>query len=244
MMKRLLVTFVAIAAAACAANRNNGKNPYERPPFYAQFLNTGSTLDARIQETLNGLRANPHSAVLHNDLGSLLVQKGFPKDAEREFERAIDGDSRFYPAWYNLGLVRASQGDHSGASRAFRKTVRLRKGHGPALFQLGLMAEKRGNSSDAIAYYAKAFRHNRELLDVRHNPRLIDSKLIPLALLENYNRDHVRQAASFLSAPSDYVQPEPERAASPQAAPQNILTPSAPATEAGTQTPPPPVTHT
>ena len=237
-MKRLLITLVAIAAAACAT-RNNGQNPYEKPPFYAQFLNTGSTLDARIQETLAGLRANPNAAVLHNDLGSLLVQKGFPKDGEREFERAIDADSRFYPAWYNLGLVRASQNDHSGASRAFRKTVRLRKGHGPALFQLGLMAEKRGDPADAVAYYAKAFRHNRELLDVRHNPRLIDSKLIPLALLENYHRDHARQAASFLAAPSDYVQPEPERAPSPQAAPQNILTPTAPATEQGTQTPPP-----
>ncbi|HVS32926.1 MAG TPA: tetratricopeptide repeat protein [Thermoanaerobaculia bacterium] len=242
-MKRLLILAVAITAAACAMNRNG--NPYEKPPFYAQFLNTGSVLDARIQYTLRGLQADPESSVLHNELGALLVQKGFPKDAEREFERAINNDSRFYPAWYNLGLVRAANGNHVGARRAFHRTVRLRKGHGPALFQLGLMAEKSGDNQSAIAYYAKAFRHNRELLDVKHNPRLLDSKLVPFALLANYERRHAAESADFKGAPIDYVQPRQDReAASPQAAPASIVTPVAPATDPGTQTPPPAVTNT
>ena len=242
-MKRLLILAVAIAATACAANRNG--NPYEEPPFYAQFLNTGSNLDARIQRTLEGLKADPESSVLHNELGALLVQKGFPKDAEREFERAINNDGDFYPAWYNLGLVRAANGNHSGARRAFHRTVRLRKGHGPALFQLGLMAEHAGDHQDAVAYYAKAFRHNRELLDVKHNPRLLDSKLVHLALLENYGRQHAADSADFKAAPADYVQRREEReAASPESSPANIVTPTAPATDPGTQTPPPPVTNT
>lgn len=243
-MKRLGLFIAAITLAACAANRSN-TNPYEKAPFYAQFLNTGSTLDSRIQAALAGLRANPNSAVLHNELGSLLVQKQFPKDAAREFERAINADSNFYPAWYNLGLVRASLGDRLGARRAFHRTVRIRKGHGPALFELGLMAEAKGDNEEAIEYYAKAFRHNRELLDVRMNPRILDTKLVGLTLLRNYDIDKARISASYAPAPSGYVQPaEREKAASPQAAPQNIVTPSAPATDPGTQTPPPPPTST
>jgi tetratricopeptide (TPR) repeat protein len=234
-MKRLGLFIAAIALAACSMNRND--NPYEKPLFYEQFLNTGTSLDAQIQQTLLNLRDNPNSAVLHNQLGTLLVQKQFPKDAAREFERAIDADSDFYPAWYNLGLVRASLGDRLGASRAFHRTVRVRKGHGPALFELGLMAEKNGDREDAIAYYAKAFKHNRELLDVRHNPRILDTKLVPNALIANYATDKARLSASFATAPAGYVQPHPE-APSKQAAPQNIVTPSAPATEQGTQTPP------
>lgn len=236
-MKRLLVLAAAVAIAACA--HNNNTNPYTKTQFYEQFLNTGSKLDARIRETLSALKTEPRSAALHNDLGALLVQKQFPKDAEREFERAIDADSHFYPAWYNLGLVRAAQGNNLGASRAFHRTVRLRKGHGPALFELGLMAEKRGNRIDAIDYYARAFRHNRELLDVRVNPRLLDSKLVDMALLHNYEREKARISASFAPAPGDYVQPTPTTlpAPSPQPAPQNIITPAPPATEPATQTP-------
>ncbi|MGZ8710496.1 MAG: tetratricopeptide repeat protein, partial [Thermoanaerobaculia bacterium] len=212
-------------------------SPYE-DPFYAQFLNTGSQLDARITQTLAALRENSDSAVLHNELGSLLVQKDFPKDAAREFERAVNADSSFYPAWYNLGLVRAAMGDESGARRAFKRTVHYRKGHGPALFELGLMAEKAGDHGDAVDLYAKALRHNPELLDVRSNPRVLDSRLMHRALIEKYQRQHFRDSASFQAAPSGYVPPERD-APSNQPAAEDIVTPAAPVTDPGTQTPPP-----
>lgn len=234
-MKRTLLTVAALLLAGCASLQD--KNPYE-DPFYAQFLNTGSQLDARITQTLAALRENPDSPVLHNELGALLVQKDFPKDAAREFERAVNLDSSFYPAWYNLGLVRASQGDEAGARRAFRRTVNYRKGHGPALFELGLMAEKGGDFSDAVDYYAKALRHNPELLDVRYNPRILDSKLMHRALIEKYPRSHARDSASFQHAPAGYVEPERD-AASRQPKAEEIVTPAPPVTDPGTQTPPP-----
>jgi Tfp pilus assembly protein PilF len=235
-MKRILLTVVALSLAACSTLQDD-KNPYE-DPFYAQFLNTGSQLDAQITRTLAALRENSDSAVLHNELGSLLVQKDFPKDAAREFERAVNADSSFYPAWYNLGLVRAAMGDESGARRAFGRTVHYRKGHGPALFELGLMAEKAGDHSDAVDFYAKALRHNPELLDVRFNPRVLDSRLMHRALLQKYDRQHFRDSASFQAAPSGYVPPERD-APSNQPAAEDIVTPAPPVTDPGTQTPPP-----
>jgi len=236
-MKRILPLIAILALAGCALTNGND-NPYEKAPFYARYLNTGSTLDARIQQLLTALRDNPDSAPLHNELGQLLVAKGFPNDAEREFERAINEDGDFYPAWYNLGLVRASRDDYTGASRAFRRTQSLKKGHPEALFQLGLIEEKRGDTEQAIAYYAKAIRHNRAMLDVKYNPLVLDSKLIPLALLENYNREHARAGAAFQGTPMGYSAPSTE-APSPQAPADQIVSPSAPLTDPATQTPPP-----
>ncbi|HSP17429.1 MAG TPA: tetratricopeptide repeat protein [Thermoanaerobaculia bacterium] len=236
-MKRILLTAAVVALAGCSLVRhhNRSSNPYENP-FYGQFLNTGSGLDVQIRNTVSALREHPQSAPLHNQLGQLLVQKGFPKDAEREFERAINADSNFYQAWYNLGLIRASHADYSGAERAFHRTVRLAKGHSEALFQLGLIEEKRGNDDAAIDYYAKALRHNSAILDVRENPQVLDSKLMPLALIRNYEIQHARQAGRYLDTPLGYVAPAmQEKAPSPQPTPQQIVPPAAPATDSSKQ---------
>lgn len=237
-MQRLLITAVALSLAGCAVFQAD-PTPYDPPPFYARFLNTGSELDAQITQTLAALRESPDSPILHNQLGQLLVEKDFPQDAAREFERAINLDGDFYTAWYNLGLVRASLGDVSGARRAFRRTVNYRKGHGPALFELGLMAEKEGDDRAAVAYYAKALRHNPELLTVRHNPRVLDSRLMHLALIEKYPRAHAHESAVFEVPPAGYAEPERE-AVSDEPTAGEIITPAAPVTDQGTQQTPPP----
>jgi len=194
MMKRLLLIAAITALASCAStHHHHDQNAYANP-FYARYLNTGSQLDAQISATLIALQANPRSAALHNQLGQMLLQKGFPKDAEVEFERAVNADAHFYPAWYNLGLARMSRGDWTGSHFAFARTVHYKPGHSAALFQLGLMEEKRNHQDAAIDYYAKAFMINHSLLDVRVNPRILDSKLVDLALLKAYPKSHARDS--------------------------------------------------
>ncbi|MEA2237143.1 MAG: hypothetical protein QOC81_1867 [Thermoanaerobaculia bacterium] len=205
-MKRLLLLASAVALAACSSSTSHhDSNPYANP-FYMKYLNTGAWVDGQITRTVTDLRANPHSAALHNTLGQLLIQKGFPKDAEIEFERAVNSDSHFYPGWYNLGLVRMSRGDLTGAHHAFSRTVHYKPGHSAALFQLGLMEEKRQHQSAAIDYYAKAFSINPALLDVRVNPRILDCKLVDIALLKAYPKEHSRESMAFNPTPPGYVQ--------------------------------------
>ena len=231
-MKRSLLLLAALAAFGCAELRKPTAAEYEAP-FYGKYLNTGSALDARINRTLAALRTDPSSPQLHNELGTLLVQKGFPKDAEREFERAINLDGSYHEAWYNLGLVRAARGDEGGARRAYMAAVDHKPGHALALFQLGLIEEKLKHVDRAVDLYAKAIRINPKLLDVAVNPRVLDTELIHLALLRNYQTTHERESMQFQGVGARRA--TPPQAPSPQPTPQQIIPPSAPATDPSQQ---------
>jgi tetratricopeptide (TPR) repeat protein len=183
---------------------------------------------------LTQLQADPDSAALHNELGALLVQKGFPHDAEREFEAAINLDRRYSAAWYNLGLVRAANGDEGGAARAFRRTVATKPGHAAALFQLGLIEEQQYHTDRAIDYYAKAYSINPLLMQADVNPRVLDSKLMHLALLRMYPTAHARRSMQFQGGPAPTERRPPE-AASPEATPAQIIPPAPPATDPSQQ---------
>jgi tetratricopeptide (TPR) repeat protein len=240
MMKRtLIVAAAAVMLFGCAAFQHKNENPYAKRLFIEQFLDSNNSLDAQILQTISALRVNPRSAALHNRLGQLLRQKGFPKDAEVEFERAVNADSHFYQAWYNLGLVRQARGDYSGAKFAYHRAISYRKGFSEALFQLGLMEEQRHNTEAAIAYYAKAYMINHSLLDVRVNPRILDTKLVHLALLRAYPNEHARESSTFQATPAGYAQPNAEPAPSPQAPAAAIVTPAPPVTNPAQQPPPP-----
>jgi len=245
-MKRLLVTLTAaLLVAGCAAvqkYQHHTDNPYERPIFYTRYLNPNTPLDAAIQRDINALRANPNNAALHNELGQYLAQRGFQRDAETEFERAVNADRKFWPAWYNLGVIRAARGETVGARYAYNRTLHLKPGHSEALFQEGLMEERAGHREEAIEMYAKAISINHQLLDVRRNPRILDSSLIHLALLRAYPNEHTREAMIFQATPPNYGQrsvPAAEAAPSPQAPADKIVTPAPPITNPATQTPAP-----
>ena len=238
-MNRMLV--IAAVAAALSGCTLFDREPNYDNPFYAKYLNTGSELDGRINETLDALRQNPNSAALHNELGQLLVQKQFPNDAEREFERAIDADRTFYPAWYNLGLVRAGRGDDLGARRAYRNAIVHKPGHAQALFQLGLIEEERQNNERAIELYAKAYRINPSLLSVSVNPRIVDSKLTHRALLKLYPTEYAKRSMQFIGTPAGWTERRDPEAPSPEQTPEKIVTPAPPATDPSQQPVRPPV---
>jgi len=239
MNRFLVITVAALTLSACSLAQRD-QNPYENP-FYAKYLNTGSDLDAAISATIEGLRNDPNSPSLHNELGSLLVEKGFPKDAEREFERAVNADKTFYPAWYNLGQLRAANDDAMGARRAFRYTLEHKPGHAQALFNLGLLEEQNRNFERAVALYAKAFRINPSLTAVRYNPRILDSKLVHRALLELYNSEHERRSMQFQGAPAGWQDRREElEAPSPEATSEQIVTPAPAPTDASQQPVPAP----
>ena len=242
MKRTITLGAIALMLFGCAAfPRKKNRNPYTKRLFVEKYLNPANSLDSQIENDINALRVNPNNASVHNELGQLLLRKGFPKDAEVEFERAVNSDSHLYPAWYNLALVRAARGDYTGARFAFHRTIHYKPGHAAALFQLGLMEENRNNTEAALDYYARAFAINHSLLDVRVNPRIVDSRLIDLALLRLYPTEHTRESMQFQPSPPGYVSQPPAapEAPSPQAPAGQIVEPAPPITNPSQQTPPP-----
>lgn len=206
-------------------------------PFWARYLIAGDPLDDAILETLEALRVDASSPVLHNRLGRLLVRRDFPKDAEWEFKRALELDSDFYPAAYNIALARQARGDRDGAKRALRRTLRMKPGHAAAHFQLGLMYEEDGDVDKAVHHYARAYSINRALLDVSVNPRVIDSELVDLALLELYDDEHLETSIRLEPVPENYpvpgrfVAPGDIEAPSDVEAAEEIVPPAPPITD-------------
>lgn len=193
-------------------------------PFYMKYLEPESALDREIMARIEALRANPASPVLHNELGALLFERRFPNDARYEFERALEFDKRFYPARYNLALVEIAEGNTGRAERQLKKLIDQKPGHPEAQFTLGLLYEQRGRNDAAIDHYAKAYTINPDLLLVRLNPRIVESKLVTPSLLTIYEASRTRASAEFMGAPGGYVEPpapvsekatEPAEAATP-----------------------------
>lgn len=238
MKQTLLALLFVFGAAQCTWTHSmvdrvkHGENAYLDAPYYTRYLNTGSRADQQIREHLAALAENPDSAPLHNELGALLADKQLLNDAETEFRRAIAADRRYYPAWFNLAQTREARGNFSGAERAYGDTLDVKPGHPDAHFRLGLLLERRGKHDAAIDHYARAIKINRQILDVRKNPRVIDSQLLHLALLALYPEEHARRSVGMEGTPAGWVDKSvaQEESDSPEASPEEIVAPALPST--------------
>jgi len=125
------------------------------------------------------------------ELAVLLVQKGFPQDAETYLRKALRFDPKNVEARFRLGLVLQRLGKDRAAAREYRKVVKARPGYAEAQFMLGLALERAGHRRAAVKAYAKAYKHNPQLADRAKNPLVLDSKLQTQAQLLRYRREVV-----------------------------------------------------
>jgi tetratricopeptide (TPR) repeat protein len=180
---------------AAAAQESDPKK--EKEPFYRRYLIPGNPLDEKIREQEKLVLANPKSAALRNDFGNLLALRRFPKQAREQYEIAMKLDKNSYLAAYNMGIVFETEGKTSRAVRAYEKAVDRNRGFPPGLFRLGRLYEKRGWEGRAIEMYAKALRIDPGMRDPRHNPFVVDTRLLDRVSLANYERDLAAASIAF-----------------------------------------------
>ena len=111
------------------------------------------------------------------DLGTMLFYRGYPKDAIRVLEAALDQDEELNEAWFRIGLVEHQQGNIRDARIAYKRCLKLLKGHGWCNFYLGLLEEQDGHGKKAMEYYRAAFRYAPTLADREVNPEIASSDL-------------------------------------------------------------------
>ncbi|HEY1250859.1 MAG TPA: tetratricopeptide repeat protein [Thermoanaerobaculia bacterium] len=189
------VRIIAVAVLACAgASAFLAARPAEdkKPPavpFYRKYLVPGNKLDDQIIEQEQRISSAPNDAALHNDMGNLLAARHFGHEAAEQYEIASKLDKGNFISYYNLGLLRETEGKFSQAIGAYQKSIDRKHGFPPAHFRLGRLYEKSERTDEAITQYATAFRIDPSMRDRRRNPLVIDSELTYRASLVNYPSD-------------------------------------------------------
>jgi len=137
------------------------------------------------------------------DLGTMLFYRGYPKDAVRVLESALDQDEELNEAWFRIGLVEHQQGDLREARIAYKRCLKLFKGHGWCNFYLGLLEEQDGHGKKAMEYYRAAFHYAPVLADREVNPEMASSDLTLGAWLMMAHDDAFKKAL-----PMPYLHPK------------------------------------
>ncbi len=177
-------------ASGLAAGQTSGKDARPTPPpFYRQYLVAGNPLDDKIVEQERRVEASPDDPNLRNDFGNLLALRRFPKQAAEQYEKALSLDKKNFISAYNLGLVRETEGNLSAAISAYQRSIKRKPGFPQSRFRLGRAYEHANQPESAVKEYAAAMWIDPAIRDARRNPLVIDSELIYLASLANYQRD-------------------------------------------------------
>jgi arylsulfatase A-like enzyme/Tfp pilus assembly protein PilF len=123
-------------------------------------IDTGD-FDAAIPYLEKALAADPvHSAVAHNLLGSVYLEKKMLEPAEREIRKSLEMRPQIPDAHYNLGLLYEEKGDPLRAAEEYRKEIEIHPAAHPAYFNLALLCAGAGDRQGEIANFKEAVKAN------------------------------------------------------------------------------------
>jgi tetratricopeptide (TPR) repeat protein len=179
-MRRLIVGVLALTLAASAPGM-----------VFERFLSPDRPADRAIMSYMALEKAGKATSTDLANLGVLILEKGFPRDAEHYLRAALKLDVDNYEAAYRLGLVLQRQGRDREAMRYYKRTLKARPGYAQARFMLALAEERCGRRETAIHDYVRAYRHAPDLANPDLNPLVYDSRLQTEAALEHYREKAV-----------------------------------------------------
>ena len=76
------------------------------------------------------------------------------------YEKALEFDSSFYLAYFQLGVLQKKQGQSKEAIESLQKVLKIKPDHDKTWFTLGTAYEADGNNKEAIFHYNKAIEIN------------------------------------------------------------------------------------
>ena len=116
-----------------------------------------TTYDRRL---ISDTRARAH---YYNNMGVEAMQAGDTAAALAYYRKAIaDNDSRFAPAWTNLGVLYLREGHEAYAEAAFLQALKAESGHFVAMSNLVNLYEQQGMAERAEFYRKKVVRHRNQ----------------------------------------------------------------------------------
>jgi len=122
-------------------------------------------------ETLfrHAIKVTENNYVAHDNLGTVLGQKGQMDEAIREFQEAVRLKPNHANAHCNLGIALDKKGRTDEAIRQFREAVRLQPDHVEAHSNLGRVLDKKGQMDEAMIQFQEAIRLRPDHADAHNN---------------------------------------------------------------------------
>jgi len=109
-----------------------------------------------LSDLRSAVQLDPGNARNQLRYGYLLSATGSLREADLAFEKAIEHDPLFPPAWYWLGRTKAAQGDYAGARRAMQRVLAINPDYTDATTYLGVLALLEGDTAAARTIFATA----------------------------------------------------------------------------------------
>jgi tetratricopeptide (TPR) repeat protein len=183
-----------------------GLAPTAQPAPYERYLSADRPEDRAIMAYMELDKSGKATSMDLTEMAVLLVNKGFPNDAEDCLKAALKKDKHNFEAAYRLGLVMQRQGHYYRACHYYRKTLKERPGYGPARFMLALAQERTGRRWASINNYKRAYRHAPDLADPVKNPLVLESRLQTEALIKTYQEKSGKVTHHVLPVDAQAVQ--------------------------------------
>ncbi len=138
-------------ASALAQDRKHLAAQLARCDLAAQSGNP----DDALQKFNQAVATFPDNPLVLNNRGMFHQSHGRVKEAVADFDRAIQRDAGFVPAWTNRGFARLSSGDPAAAEQDLTRSLQLDPNQPAALSLRGTARLSRGNTATAIEDYRK-----------------------------------------------------------------------------------------
>jgi tetratricopeptide (TPR) repeat protein len=122
-----------------------------------------------VELILAAIEISPQIPVFHNNLGNAYLQLERPEDAQESYRRALDLDSNYPEALFNVAQVMADQGNVDKAIEAYQRLVEVEPNFAEAHNNLGGMLREQGKLQQAMEYYRRALELHPDYALAREN---------------------------------------------------------------------------
>lgn len=115
------------------------------------------------------LRSSPEAALIHNNLGVVLLRKEDASGAVQSYERAIHIKPNFLTAWCNLGSAYERDGKKEEALKAYQKASKLDPENPKILNNIGSLLARFHQYDEAISTLKRAVGLAPDFIEARMN---------------------------------------------------------------------------
>jgi len=115
-----------------------------------------SRLDEALKLFKHAALQAPTIAAIHNNIGTTLKLLRRPEEATAVFRRAVELQSDYAVAWFNLGSIELENGHTGKAEEAFRRCLEHDPDHAEACNKLGEILADKSDYLKALSFFKKS----------------------------------------------------------------------------------------